>query len=314
MTRALITGVNGFCARHLVARLRKETGYEVIGSDLAPPESGTSDLHVFRPADIGDPRQVRRLIEDVAPDVIFNLAGSRGANARDVYRANLLAVTHLLEACRGFERDTKFLQVGSAAEYGVVESVDLPVTESHACSPVGAYGASKFAATIACLEYADRFGMKVVVARPFNVVGAGISENLVLGAVAARARKALCEGAEPVIRAGNLDGRRDFVAVGDVVEAYVTMVAGAHWGQVFNLCSGESRSIRDVLMMLLSNSPVRFRIEVDKRLVPTFEVRSIHGSCEKARNAFGFAPRVPIETALASVWNGGVCGKPPCAS
>jgi GDP-4-dehydro-6-deoxy-D-mannose reductase len=150
--------------------------------------------------------------------------------------------------------------------------------------------------------------MKITVARPFNIVGGGIPRHLVVGAILCRAREALRSSEQPVVRVGNLESERDFVAVRDVVDAYLRMVRGGYWGQVFNLCSGQPRSVRSMVELLLAHSKKHFRLETDVSLVRSSEPKILYGDSTKAYRAFGFKPSVPIEEALREAWETGVNG------
>ena len=272
--------------------------------DVASPQRVPDWLDECADADVTDGHQVREAVRRFRPDRVFHLAGlARGADA-DIVRVNRDGTVHLLDAVRAEAPDARVLLVGSAAEYGLVDPADLPVTEAHPCRPVGAYARSKHEAVCAGLEMASRSGVQIVVARPFNIVGAGLSEDLVVGALVARIKRAIGPGGDGVVRVGQLDSGRDFVAVEDVVDAYARMVEGGGWGEVFNICSGEARSIRDVAERLCGMADTQVRLEVDAALVRTSEVSVIFGSGAKARERFGIAPSVPLEVSLASAWRG----------
>lgn len=299
----LITGARGFCARHLAARLRG-AGHVVGGVGVTSAQRVPDWLDEYTDADVSDGPQVREAVRSFRPDRVFHLAGlTRGADA-DIFRVNVDGTVHLLDAVRAEAPDARVLLVGSAAEYGFVDPADLPVTEAHPCRPVGAYAQSKHEAVCAGLEMANRSRLKIVVARPFNIVGAGVSEDLVVGALVARIKRAIVPGGDGVVRVGRLDSGRDFVAVEDVVDAYARMAEGGGWGEVFNICSGEARSIREVAERLCGMADTPVRLEVDPALVRTSEVSVIFGSGAKARKRFGFAPRVPLEESLAAAWQG----------
>jgi GDP-4-dehydro-6-deoxy-D-mannose reductase len=301
--RTLITGARGFCARHLAGRLRG-AGHLVMGVDLPTTEPVPDWLDQYTDADVTNMSQVREAIRSRQPKWVFHLAGrTRGADA-DVFRVNLDGTQHVLDAVGAEAPDAHVLLVGSAAEYGFVDPAELPVTETHSCRPVGAYAQSKHEAVRVGLEAARRSGLKIVVARPFNIVGAGVSEDLVVGALIARIKRALAPGGDGVVRVGQLDSGRDFVAVEDVVDAYLRMIEGGGWGEIFNVCSGEPRSIRDVAERLCAMADTPVRLAVDPALVRTGEISVIYGSGAKARERFGIRPRLTLQASLASAWRG----------
>jgi GDP-4-dehydro-6-deoxy-D-mannose reductase len=189
MATALITGVAGFCAAHLARRLAAE-GHAVVGVDRTGAAPQGLRLARYRSLDVCNAADVADAVRDFAPDWVFHLAGIPSGPAIDVYRINFLASIYLLEAIREHAPKARVLLVGSAAEYGQVAATNLPITEDQPCRPVGPYGVAKHAQTLAALDLVHRLGLKIVIARPFNIIGAGISPSLVVGAILDRAKRA----------------------------------------------------------------------------------------------------------------------------
>ena len=201
------------------------------------------------------------------------------------------------------------LLVGSAAEYGHVPEGEMPIRETHLCNPCIPYGISKHALTLAALIYAKAHGMKIVIARPFNIVGAGIPASLVIGAVLSRIKDALKTDNESVmVSVGNLETERDFIAVEDVSEAYLVMIRSNCWGDVFNICSGEPHSIRTILQSLAKNSIRKIEFQENASLMRSLDVTRVYGSAEKARKILGITPKVPLVSALKAAWDEAIGG------
>ncbi|HLG98199.1 MAG TPA: NAD-dependent epimerase/dehydratase family protein [Bryobacteraceae bacterium] len=301
--KVLVTGAAGFCAAHLIQRLRCDASIEIAGLDVANTSAAALRLDGYFQADITEPAAVARIVKLLVPDCIFHLAGA-GASplAASVCAVNVLGAGSVLEAVYRHASRCRVLVVGSAAEYGAVPLSDLPATEESACHPAGAYGTSKYAATLMALDYAKRAKLKIVVARPFNIVGPGIPQTLVVGALLARMKDAL-RSDHPVVRVGDFDSERDFVGVSDAVDAYVKLLAAEAWGEVFNICSGSAHTVAAVASMLAANSTRPIQVELDPNLVPPSAVRRIYGNFEKARCAIGFRPSRPLERVLADAWN-----------
>jgi GDP-4-dehydro-6-deoxy-D-mannose reductase len=305
---ALISGANGFCGTHLARRLKGEGEFRVLGAGLRHYPCQPECLDEYIQADLCDPNRVDEVVKKTRPDVVFHMVGLAQGNPADLYRSNFFSALYLLESVRQHVSSSGTLLVGSAAEYGSTASNQLPLTEESSCRPAEDYGASKHAMTLIAMSYAQFYRMKVVVARPFNIIGAGVPSPLLVGAVLCRVKEALKNGAEPVIKIGNLESERDFVAVDDVVEAYVRMVSGGFWGEIFNLCSGQPRSVRSVVGVLLSYSDRPIRLEVDASLVRPSDLNRIYGDWGKAWRAFGYKPSVPLEVALQDAWRYAVPG------
>ncbi len=309
---ALVTGATGFCGTHLLARLRAEGGIRIVGTGKRREPSQLFRADDYLQMDMQDRELVSRCIAQVKPDTVYHLAGTSGTTAEQMYQTNLLGSVFLLEALRVSAPRARILLVGSAAEYGVVASASLPVSEDHPCQPVSAYGASKHAVTTWGLRYAQQNRMKVVVARPFNIIGPGTPSNLLVGAVVARAREALQSPRPPVVRVGNLDTVRDFLAVSDVVDAYVRMVWASCWGEVFNICSGRPSSVRTVVSTLLSFSSRQIHLTVDPTLFRNADTPAMYGNPEKARRKLGFRVTCSLERCLKETWEAGMNQEVTC--
>ena len=302
MTKILITGANGFCARHLVGRLRKKNGIYIAGIDLNKKAPVNISLDDYMRVDICNQKQMTDLVRRLKPDFVFNLAGLNSGLIEDIFKVNILGTVNLLEAVKVQAPQARVLLIGSAAEYGRAEKHSLPVKEDHPCRPVGAYGISKHAMTLAGINYVQQFGMKVVVARPFNIIGPGISPGLLVGALVSRAKKALMRSSEPIVKIGNLNTERDFIYIDDAIDAYINMLEGEYWGEVFNICSGRHYSVLTVATLLLSCSARKINLEPDPSLVRPSDIGISYGDWSKADRAFNFKPVTGIEDSLKAVW------------
>lgn len=319
MTVALITGAAGFSAQHLAQWLASEASTRVVGLDINPVAPGSTNWHEYHSADISQPEQLNRIVASVRPDEVYHLACLTRSAVGELYRVNVLGTVHVLEAVRATVPQAAVLVVGSAAEYGPAPPTDMPLDEKHFCRPEGAYGISKYAATLAALDAARQHGLRVVVVRPFNLVGAGISSNLVVGAVLKRIVDALRGSSqkgntELTIAVGNLDTARDFLPIADAVDAYVRLLRAGCWGEVFNVCSGQPRTVRSVLEELLTFSPRPVRLQVEANLVRPTDVPLVYGSYEKAAVAVGFRPKGSLREALRTAWDHAIQREQVCAS
>jgi len=300
----LVTGVNGFLARHLLEALKTMSSCTIIGTDVQAMPKWTKDLDGYQTADLTSQIQIEALLERWKPSRVFHLAGLNKGNAWDLFAVNTLGTVGLLEGIIKIVPKARVLLIGSAAEYGPVSQDCLPVREDQPCRPLGAYGVSKHAATLAALDHARRTGLHIMVARLFNLVGAGISGDLVIGAFLARAQSALAASNScPVVQMGRLDAKRDFLAVEDAAGGCIQLMENGVPGDVVNLCSGVPMDVEYLVRKLCSFSSVPIRVEVSPDLVTATEVSVMYGDPTRARTMLGFTPRVPIEKALQSAWD-----------
>ena len=240
--RALVTGAAGFVGGHLVEHLRA-SGDDVACTDRT---SGGPDML--------DAASIRQLVEEVRPEVVYHLAGQADVGGSwdspvQTLRTNAEGTLILLDAVRVLD-GARVVTVSSADVYGVVDPDDLPTRESAPLRPVSPYAASKAAADLLALQAHLGHGLDVVRARSFNHLGPGQSDRFVCSALASRIAAAELAG-EDSIRVGNLDARRDFTDVRDVVRAYRCLAVDGRPGAAYNVCTGTTVSIREVAERLV---------------------------------------------------------------
>ena len=149
-------------------------------------------------------------------------------------------------------------------------------------------------------------GLRVVRLRPFNHTGPGQTSQFVVAAFARQVARIAAGLQKPVLQAGNLDPRRDFLDVRDVCAAYVACIARMDslvTGTVFNIASGEAQRIGDILNALLALANVSATVEVDQARRRTTEVLLAHGDATQARRMLGWAPGIPWTQTLQDVLN-----------
>lgn len=248
---ALVTGAGGFLGRHLMARL-VALGIPVATLGRSVPD-GVPPGSAFALADPGDAAAIRAVLEQVRPTLVFHLAGTPAPEPlAEAYRVNTLFAAHVLDAARRLETPPRVLLAGSAAEYGPVAEDALPVAETAPCRPVAPYGITKLAQTLHGLAAADA-GLPVVVARLFNIVGAGMPAHLALGSFARQIAAMPPEGG--ALRSGPLDRERDFVEAGPAAAALVALLQDPRAaGRVVNLCSGQPTSLAVLTRALVAAS------------------------------------------------------------
>ncbi len=306
--RALITGAEGFVGGHLRAYLLAHTDWELLGTcraDLTPPEAQSSRMRWAR-IDLRDPRQVGELVESFTPDVIFHLAAqsfvpTSFADPWETLENNIRAQLNVLEAVRRLPHPARVVVIGSNEEYGRPAPEELPLTEESPLRPANPYAVSKIAQDFMGLQYHLAYGLEVVRLRPFNHTGPGQSPRFVVPAFASQIARIEAGLQEPVVRVGNLDVSRDFTDVRDIVRAYHIAALRGEPGEVYNLASGEPRSIRGLLETLLSFSQVEIRVEIDPARFRPVDVPVVYGSAEKFRRRTGWQPEIPFEQTLRDV-------------
>jgi GDP-4-dehydro-6-deoxy-D-mannose reductase len=300
MTTALVTGAAGFIGRHLMRALRERGAIRIVGADLRPPGDVVHDA--WHLANLADAAVVRQLVAAEAPAAVFHLMGQvRGPDAA-IRSSNVESARVLLDAVCAEAPRARVILVGSAAEYGAVPRGLQPVRETFAGAPVGAYGRAKREVAALAARYAHERGVHAVLARPANVIGAGIPDTLVVGAIVHRLRAAIAGPPPRSIRIGATDAIRDFVAAGDVADGFMRAADRGRAGEAYNLCSGEGHTVADVLGRLCSLAREEVRVRQDAALMRAGEVDALVCSGEKASQELGWHPCTTLDDALRDAW------------
>ena len=241
--RALITGSEGFVGRYLRAELMA-AGYQVTGLDrIAGPGCVRCDLN--------DAEALREAVREIRPEAVFHLAGQAdvGRSWKDpagTVLINTVGAACLLEALRQEAPEAGVLMVGSSDQYGRLGERGLSVREDMETRPQSPYAISKKAQEELGLLYARSYGMRVFATRSFNHGGAGQRQGFMIPDFAAGIVR-VERGEEPALRVGNLEARRDFTHVKDVVRAYRLIMELGNSGEIYNVGSGKTWQVREVL-------------------------------------------------------------------
>ena len=141
----------------------------------------------------------------------------------------------------------------------------------------------------------------MVVARPFNHIGAGQAPGFVCAALARQIARMELGREPPVLRVGNVDPVRDFSDVRDIAAGYVALLERGSAGAVYNLCAGEGASIAEVIALLRTHARIPLSVRSDPALRRKTEAPRIVGSAARATNDTGWTPRIPLTDALGAV-------------
>lgn len=301
--RALVTGASGFVGRYLTARLQAQ-GAHVFAA--GGPHEG--DTHF--PIDLLDVQTLHAAFDLAQPDCVFHLGAQafvpRAIEApQETYAVNVTGTANVLVALRAYrdrgKRDVRLVYVSSAEVYGLQPPERMPLEETTATNPANPYAASKAAAEALVLGEVRSLGVDAVVTRAFNHIGPGQNERFVVPAFASQLA-AIARGAQPVLLTGNLDAKRDFLDVRDVVDAYAALATAGKTGEIYNVCSGTAASIREILGELIRIAGVPVEVRQDAARMRPSDMPLMYGSSEKLRAVTGWSPRIPLRKTLQDVY------------
>ncbi|HZY44281.1 MAG TPA: GDP-mannose 4,6-dehydratase [Anaerolineae bacterium] len=305
--RALITGAAGFVGSHLADVIHTETDWQIWGTILGveDPRSVPVDGSILK-VDLRDPDQVRAAIEQAQPDFIFHLAGQAYVpqswnDPWATYETNIRSQLNLLQAVSAIGLRPKIMVVGSNEEYGWVSESDLPIDEDTPLRPNSPYSVSKIAQDFMGLQYFLDRDLPVVRVRPFNHIGPRQNERFVAPSFAKQIIEIERGLKPPVLKLGYMSARRDFTDVRDMCRAYILAVQKGEPGEMFNIGSGQARSVRELLDMMLAHSSIKVTEEADPSKMRLSDVPVSYCDPTKFKQRTGWEPRITFEQTVIDI-------------
>jgi GDP-4-dehydro-6-deoxy-D-mannose reductase len=306
--KALITGISGFVGSHLAEYLLETTNWQVAGTVFGP-YGNIADLFgrlELYPAELSRLDVMTFILEQAQPDVIFHLAAQPlvSTSQHDPWgtlETNIHVQLNVLEGVARVKPECRVLVVGSSEEYGLVSPEDLPIDEDTPLRPLNPYALSKVTQDLMGLQYYLTRKLHVVRVRPFNHIGPRQRIGFVAPDFASQIAAAELGQQPPIIEVGNLDVRRDLSDVRDVVRAYVMLITHGEAGQVYNVGSGESHSIQELLQILLAMSRVDIEIRQDRDRLRPADIPDAVCDPTRIREQTGWQTMIPLEQGLRDV-------------
>jgi len=313
MKTALITGITGQDGSYLTELLLSK-GYQVHGivrrastfntgrldGIYADPHDRGARMHLHY-GDLSDGTGLRRILEGVKPDEIYNLAAQshvRVSFDQSEYTADVVATgtLRLLEAVRdSAERTGKSMRIYQAGSSEMFGTAPPPQSESTPFYPRSPYAVSKVAAHWYGVNYREAYGLFVANGILFNHESPRRGETFVTRKIT-RGLTRIALRLQEKLFLGNLDARRDWGYAGDYVEAMWRMLQLPLPGD-YVIATGESHSIRDFLNLAGHYSGVDWHrcVELDPRYLRPTEVDHLMGDAGKARRELDWIPKMSFE-------------------
>lgn len=251
---------------------------------------------------------LKELFATVQPDCVFHLAAqafvpASWADPWSTLENNIRGQLNVLLASVSLKALPRVLVVGSADEYGIVTADELPVCETNPLRPNSPYAVSKVAQDMLGYQYYASHKLPVVRVRPFNHIGPGQSPAFVTSDFAKQIAEAEVGLRDAVMHVGNLEARRDFSDVRDIVRGYHLAITKGRPGEVYNLGAEQSHPIREVLDALLALSDTPITVKQDPTRLRPSDVPEVVSDCSRFRSLTGWRAAIPLEQSLSDILN-----------
>ncbi len=304
--KIFITGATGFAGRYLIDLLKATEPDCLISGTCFPEHPGSCEaldgVDLFH-LDLRSEEEVSDCIKQVQADWIFHLAaisnvGYSWTNRKETLEANLMGTFYLFEAVRKYSPRSRVLFVSSCDVYGIVSPVKNALKEDNDTPAVSPYAFTKISGELLSQFYVNIEGLDIVISRSFPHTGPGQSTDFVFSDWAFQIAQIEKGSIEPLLKVGNLEVRRDYSDVRDVVKAYVLLLERGKKDEIYNVCSGRADSLRANLDLLLSLSSIDIRVEVDPQKLRKADIPLVLGDPQKIHQATGWKPNIPLDVTL----------------
>jgi GDP-6-deoxy-D-talose 4-dehydrogenase len=272
----LVTGADGFTGMHFVKQA-KATGYEVFEFN----------------ADLTDSIAVQKQVNAVEPSVVVHLAAISFVGHSKVsafYDVNVIGTLNLLDALLKLPKLPKRVLLASSANvYGNCEQ--SPIAETQVPAPLNHYAMSKLAMEHLAKTYADRLPLFFV--RPFNYTGPGQAESFVVPKIVAHFKRRA-----DVIELGNLTVEREYNDVRMVTDAYLKLLDKAVVGEAYNICSGETYTLHQIIATLTALTGHQLEVRVNPAFVRANELHRLCGDASVLNQTIGKKSGIALQETL----------------
>ncbi|MCD1162388.1 NAD-dependent epimerase/dehydratase family protein [Peribacillus frigoritolerans] len=282
--KLLITGASGFTGQHACNHF-VNAGYAVTAVTRKNFVNSQVQTEI---CDLTNKENVGKLIKKVKPDYLLHLAGQNHVGTSWIdpvssLEANAMSTLYLLEELRQENPDCKVVIVGSALQFD-------PQNISTLTHP---YSLSKTLQVLIAQSWGVLYNMNIVIAKPSNLIGPGIS-NGVCSIFAKKIVDMEENNAEKVLEVNNLQAKRDFVDVRDVVNAYEILFDQGKSGEIYDVASGKHNSLANIINHFKSFTNVEFKTKTNNTLL-----RELHTdiNLEKIKK-LGWEPIIDLEKSI----------------
>ena len=310
--RVLITGITGFAGSHLAEYCLARGDVEVFGTarwrSRMDNVQQIVDQITLIDCDLKDSVAVRHCLTEVRPDYIFHLAAQSFVPTSwkapvETMTTNVVGQINIFEAMRELRLESRVQLACSSEEYGMVYEDEIPIKESNPLRPLSPYGVSKVAQDLLGYQYHESYGLFTVRTRGFNHTGPRRGDVFVSSNFSRQIAMIEKGKQEPVVKVGNLEARRDFTDVRDMIRGYWMALESGEPGEAYNIGSGKDITIQSMLDILLSFSTIDIEVRQDPDRMRPSDVLVLRADNTKFCTLTGWKPEIPLEKTLEDLLN-----------
>jgi GDP-4-dehydro-6-deoxy-D-mannose reductase len=295
---------------HLLSLLSHGKGELVSYSSEDPEEHRTLQHVTYITGDLLDFKNLLQSLGEHRPTEIYHMVsqgfslGTSQLKPNAILQLLILGAQNLFEAVRLTVPKARVILVSSSEIYGAGRGVvDIIHRETDLPIPFTPYATAMATCELLARQYIGAHNMDIVTIRPFSSTGPYQERKFVLPSVAAQIASIEMYDGETAIYTGNLDVSRDYLDVRDQARAIAMLAKRGITGEIYNVCSGKARTIRDLVNYLISLSGYPIETRIDPALERAIDIPLLVGSPEKIMSLTGWKPIISIEDSLKDLYS-----------
>lgn len=310
--KILITGITGFVGQYLAEYLNYVPGVQIAGTVFTEDSFNckkkiNGKVKTFK-CDLRNKKSVDLVVKKFRPNAVIHLAGSSSMSnswkdAEHTIINNTICQLNILDALKEHSPKAKVIIISSAQVYGAVKRSEIPTKENVPLKPTNPYIVSKITQESLGYQYFINFKIPVVILRPSNHIGPRQEGNFAIPSFAKQIAKIESGLLEPIIKVGNLEAKRDFSDVRDIVEAYFFAIKKCKPGEIYNVGSGKSFLMKNILQKMIKLSTKNIKIKVDKSLLRPTDIPILEVDSSKFKRHTGWKPKISLNNTLEDTLN-----------
>lgn len=298
--KALVIGGSGFVGGYLIDHLLDDFKWDVCITKQNKENVERSEIKAYD-LNILDKKAISKILNQEKPDYIFHLAAQSSVykswlNPNLTIDVNIKGCINLLEAIRNLKISPKILLIGSSEEYGKIKSETI--SEKESINPENIYALTKACQNMIGKIYAKAYGLDIIMVRAFNHCGPKQKEGFVVSDFCSQVVQIERGNQKPVIKVGNLNAKRDFTDVRDVVKAYVELILKGKSNETYNVGQGHAIKIEDILKMILSQAKCNIKVQIDQSKIRPLDIPVIKADISKIKSVTDWQPQIDIQTTI----------------